>query len=89
MDEKMIKYKPVYKLISVKTVDGSIIEGKINIAGKKRVSELFTGSDKPFIILVDAKLKGGGTSELFINKQYIVWIKPKDIAKEKKVSLEY
>jgi hypothetical protein len=89
LERKIIKYKPVYKLISVKTVDGSIIEGKVNIAGKGRVSEVFTGSDKPFIVLVDAKLKGGSTSELFINKQYIVWVKPKDVAKEKKVSLAY
>ena len=89
MEKKIIKYKAVYKLISVKTVDGSIIEGKVNIAGKGRVSELFTGSDRPFIVLVDAKLKGGGASELFINKQYIVWVKPKDIAKKDKVSLAY
>ena len=89
MEKKIIKYKPVYKLISVKTVDGSIIEGKVNIAGKGRVSELFTGKDRPFIVLVDAKLKGGSAGELFINKQYIVWVKPGDIAKENKVSLAY
>jgi len=77
LDKKLMKYKPVYKMISVKTVDGSIIEGKVNISGKGRVSELFTSSDKPFIVLVDAKLKGGGAGELFINKQYIVWVKPK------------
>ena len=89
MEKKLLKYKPVYKLISVKTVDGSIIEGKVNIAGKGRVSELFTSNDRPFIVLVDAKLKGGSAGELFINKQYIVWVKPRDIAKENKVSLEY
>jgi len=85
--ERKTQYKPIYELICVKTVDGLIMEGKVNIAGKKRVSELFTASDKSFIVLVDVKLKGGSTSELFINKRHIVWVKPKDIAKGDKVSL--
>ena len=78
-----------YRISGFTLLDGSIIEGKVNIAGKGRVSELFTGKDRPFIVLVDAKLKGGSAGELFINKQYIVWVKPGDIAKENKVSLAY
>lgn len=82
MEKKIIKYKPVYKLISVKTVDGSVIQGKVNIAGKKRVSELFTSSDKPFIVMIDVKLKGGLAGKLFVNKQHIVWVEPKDMVKK-------
>ena len=86
MEKKIIKYKPVYKMISVKTIDGSVIQGKVNIAGKKRVSELFTSGDKPFIIMIDVKLKSGVAGKLFINKQHIVWVEPKDMVKENVVS---
>ena len=88
MDQKLLKYKPVYRTISIKTVDGSIIKGKVNIAGKKRVSEVFTGSDKPFIVMIDVKLKSGVAGKLFINKQHIVWVEPKDMV-EKAVPPEY
>jgi hypothetical protein len=86
LEKKTIKYKPVYKLISVKTVDGSVIQGKVNIAGKERVSEIFTGSDKPFIVMIDVKLKSGLAGKLFINKQHIVWVEPRDMVREKKLS---
>ena len=82
MEKKIIKYKPEYKMISVKTVDGSIIQGRVNIAGKKRVSEIFTSGDKPFIILIDVNLKSGVAGKLFINKQHIVWVEPKDMVKK-------
>ena len=84
MEKNIIKYKPVYKLINVKTVDGSVIQGKVNIAGKERVSEIFTSSDKPFIVMVDVRLRSGIAGKLFINKQHIVWVEPKDTVKEKK-----
>ena len=82
MDQRLLKYKPVYRTISVKTVDGSIIKGKVNIAGKERVSEVFTSSGKPFIVMVDVQLKSGVAGKLFINKQHIVWVEPRDMAKK-------
>lgn len=82
MDQKLLKYKPVYKAISVKTVDGSIIKGKVNIAGKERVSEIFTSGNNPFIVMIDVKLKSGTAGKLFINKRHIVWVEPGDMVKK-------
>jgi len=84
LKHKLLKYKPVYKTISIKTVDGSIIKGKVNIAGKERVSEVFTSSNKPFIVMVDVKLKSGIAGKLFVNKRHIVWVEPKDMVEKVK-----
>ena len=46
-------YKKEYRDITVRTIDGSTITGKVNIGIKERVSELFTKTDAPFIVMGD------------------------------------
>lgn len=69
-------YNPQYKLITVRTSDGSTINGKVNIAAKERVSDLFTKSDTPFIVMVDVVLKDAQGKIRFVNKDHIVWVEP-------------
>lgn len=69
-------YSADYKRITIKTVDGDIIHGQINLAAKQRVSDIFTRSDQPFIIVVNAMSKETQGKTLFINKDRIIWVEP-------------
>ena len=71
-------YVTDYRTITIKTTDGSTINGKVNLTSKQRVSDLFTEADPPFIILVDAVTKEGAGKILFINKEHIVWAEPEE-----------
>jgi hypothetical protein len=65
--------------VSIKTLDGSVIEGKVNLGYENRISDLFTASGRPFIVLFDAMHFGAPKKEvLVLNKQFIVWVKPHD-----------
>lgn len=67
-------YRPAYKEVTIKMVDGSIIEGKINIAGKQRVSEMFTAHESPFVTVVEVISTTGVSGNIIVNKQHIVWV---------------
>jgi hypothetical protein len=71
-------YVTDYRLITIKTTDGSTINGKVNLTSKQRVSDLFTASDIPFLIMVDAVTKDGAGKILFVNKEHIVWAEPEE-----------
>jgi hypothetical protein len=71
--------EPVYKKITIKTTDGATIQGRVNLTSKERVSDLFTKSKSPFIILVDAFLRREGQGKiLIVNKEHIVWVEPEE-----------
>ena len=90
MDEKVLqekkgradtpkrKFETTTELITIKTIDGSTIRGNINLGVKERVSDLFTKSANPFIVLTGVTSGGGSRQTLFINKQYIVWVEPEE-----------
>ena len=67
-----------YRTITVKTTDGSTLQGKINLTENKRVSDLFTQGDAPFIVLVDVAYMETTGKTFFINKNHIVWVEPED-----------
>ena len=67
-----------YKKITIKTSDGETIQGRVYLKTKNRVSDLFTQSESPFIVLVDALLRSGQGKTLIINKEHIVWVEPED-----------
>ena len=67
-----------YKRITLKTSDGETIQGKVYLKSNTRVSDLFTQSESPFIVLVDALLRAGQGKTLIINKDHIVWVEPED-----------
>ncbi len=71
-------YQTDYRTITIKTTDGSTLQGKVNISPNQRVSELFTIQKGPFVVLVDATFGDVSGKTLFINKEHIVWVEPED-----------
>lgn len=71
-------YETDYRTITLKTIDGSTVQGKVNIAPNQRVSDLLELQKGPFLIVVDATYQDCRGKTLFINKNYIVWIEPED-----------
>ncbi len=78
MGEAKKNYGPQYITITIRTTDGSTLQGKVNIASKKRVSDLFTDSDEQFVVMIDVSSRRGSGKTLFVNKNHIVWVEPED-----------
>ena len=72
-------YNTEYKSSTVRTTDGSTINGKVNISPDQRVSDLFTRRELPFIVMVDVVLKDAVGKTRFINKNHIVWVEPEEL----------
>ncbi|BBO90200.1 hypothetical protein [Desulfosarcina ovata] len=71
-------YETDYRNITLKTIEGSTINGKVNISPNQRISDLLTLNESPFLVVVDANYGDFKEKVLFINKAYIVWIEPED-----------
>ena len=71
-------YATDYRCITIKTTDGSTINGKVNLTSQQRVSDFFTEAGSPFLIMVDVVTKDGAGKILFVNKEHIVWAEPED-----------
>ena len=78
MEEIKDPYKREYRNVTIRTIDGSTLLGKVNIGVKERVSDIFTKTDNPFIVLFDVELRDGSGKVFFINKNNIVWVEPED-----------
>jgi hypothetical protein len=78
MGTSKTKKKKVPAEVTIRTVDGSILQGKINLGEKKRVSDVFTKSATPFVVLYEATYSGGSNKVLVINKNHVVWIEPEE-----------
>lgn len=69
----MLEYDVKYKNIVVKTSDGSIVKGKINISNFNRLADyLKQGSDK-FITVLSEDAEEASETVTFINREYIIW----------------
>jgi hypothetical protein len=71
-------YRPDYRRVVIRTSDGEIIQGSVNIASKERVSDIFTKQDSPFIVMKDVYFKENRLDTLIVNKHFIVWAEPLD-----------
>ena len=78
MEERKDHYKTEYKRITIRTTDGTTLSGKVNIGIKERVSDLFTKTETPYIVLLNAEHKDGSGKVLIVNKNHIVWAEPKE-----------
>ena len=72
------KMKKPMKTASVKirTSDGSIIIGDVNLLageGVDRLSELFTKESEPFIVVFNAMQQGKPGQSFVVNKNHIIW----------------
>lgn len=78
MTEENNTYSTDYRVITIKTSDGSTVRGKVNVSPKQRVSEIFTANMGPFVVVVEASYGHVTDKTLFINKEHIVWVEPED-----------
>jgi len=79
MSQKIEKKKEIITgSISLRTVDGSVIRGKINLDDKERVSDVLVRSDSPYLIIFDASTANVEGKVFIVNKQHIIWVEPED-----------
>jgi hypothetical protein len=71
-------YQTEYRSITIRTTDGSTLNGQVNISPDQRVSDLFTRSDKMFIVMVGVTSTDTQGKTRFINKDHIVWVEPEE-----------
>jgi len=64
--------------VTIRTVDGSILQGSVNLGARDRVSDLFTKNEEHFVVLFNAAYSGGTGKVLIVNKAHMVWIEPED-----------
>jgi hypothetical protein len=67
-----------YVRVNIRTVDGSQFNGKVNLSGNDRVSDVFTKGDTPFIVVTDVVHTDHSGRTLFVNRHHIVWVEPED-----------
>ena len=67
-----------YQTITIMTVDGATIQGKVYILAEERMSDLFTKSEASFLIMVNAVSRDVQGKTLFINKEHIIWAEPEE-----------
>ena len=67
--------------VSIKMVEGSVLRGKMTLETGKRVSDIFTQADNPFVVLCDVMgSQGTGSKVMIVNKNHIVWVEPEEDA---------
>jgi hypothetical protein len=82
MSVSIISKKIDARYVTIKMVDGSLIQGKVNLhrgdAEVQRVSDLFTKLTEPFIVVFDATAEGVSGRVLILNKINVAWVSPED-----------
>jgi len=68
-----------YQTITIMTVDGATIQGKVYIPSSERVSDLFTRSEAQFLVMVEAVSRDVQGKTLFVNKKHIIWAEPEEV----------
>ena len=70
------------RLVLVKTIDGSLIRGNINLNSESipmdRVSDLLIKGQNRFLIMYNASLGDRKDAAVIINKSQIVWVMEED-----------
>jgi hypothetical protein len=82
MGFKIISRRIEARKVSIKMVDGSLVQGKINLLSDEsvvqRVSDIFTKVTDPFIVVFEATAEGKSGRVLILNKRNIAWVSPED-----------
>ncbi len=75
------------RTVIVKTIDGSLIRGNINLNSESlpmdRVSDLLIKGQNKFLIMYNASLGDRKDAAIIINKSQIVWVMEEDTAQGK------
>ena len=62
---------------TIHMLDGHTITGHVNIGTMRRLSEVFTQDDSPFVTIYDATIGDGSRKRtFFLNKSAIAWAEP-------------
>jgi hypothetical protein len=78
MNQTGTAFSTNYISITVKLIDGSILDGKINILPHKRLSDFINSSDKGFVVVVEGNSLEIRGKTVFINKNKVAWIDPSE-----------
>jgi hypothetical protein len=82
MSVKIISRRIDARKVTIKMVDGSLVQGKVNLlnseSGTLRVSDIFTKLVDPFVVVFDATAEGKSGRVLILNKRNIAWVSPED-----------
>ena len=82
MSVKIISRRIEARKVTIKMVDGSLVQAKVNVYHDEevvqRVSDIFTKVTDPFIVVFDATAEGRSGRVLIINKSNIAWVSPED-----------
>ena len=82
MSVKIISRRIDARKVIVKMVDGSLVQGKVNVYHDEevvqRVSDMFTKVSDPFIVVFDATAEGRSGRVLIVNKNNVAWVSPED-----------
>ncbi|MBM4300193.1 MAG: hypothetical protein FJ121_01475 [Deltaproteobacteria bacterium] len=82
MSVKVISRRIDARKVTIKMVDGSLVQGKVNVYHNEevvqRVSDIFTKLTDPFIVVFDATAEGKSGRVLILNKRNIAWVSPED-----------
>ena len=82
MSVKIISRRIEARKVTIKLVDGSLVQGKVNLlndeAAVQRVSDIFTKLTDPFIVVFDATAEGRSGRVLIMNKRNVAWVSPED-----------
>jgi hypothetical protein len=62
--------------VTIKMIDGDIIEGTVNVGFEQRVSDLFANEAQTFMPIFDANGVRGDV--IIVNKAHIVSVKPEE-----------
>ena len=84
MRQESSSFRPIR--VTLKTWDGSVFRGSVNVGPRERVSDIFTQDDPdgiiaPFVILFDVSESSDkefitGRRVYFVNRHHIVWVRP-------------
>jgi hypothetical protein len=79
MDKNEIDRSTHYQQVAVKLRDGTILNGKVNIYPKDRISDVLMSNEKTFVILVESDSNIRTYETIVVNKKEVVWVEPEDV----------
>jgi hypothetical protein len=82
MTVRIISRRIDARKVTIKLVDGSLVQGKVNLLNNEesiqRVSDIFTKLTDPFVVIFDVTAEGRSGRVLILNKRNIAWVSPED-----------
>lgn len=71
-------YATVYKSATLKLIDGTLLQGKVNISPHRRISDFMNSREKSFVVVIEGSSHEILTKTIFVNKSNVAWIEPEE-----------